>query len=99
MKIGIVTLYDEAYREFGAVTASLKRDYCQKHGYDFIEDDSKTDMTRHLAWSKIPAILEYLPKYDYLVWMDADTLIMNPEKRLEEFRNLKASSMMAPFKG
>lgn len=75
----------DKFREDVKYGIRSKVEYCKRHGYDFIQDDSKTDYTRHLAWSKIPAILEYLPKYDYLVWIDADTLIMNPEKKLEDF--------------
>lgn len=59
-------------------------EYCNKHKYDYIEDESVVDWSRPLQWAKILLILKYLPEYDYVVWIDADTLIMNPEVRLEE---------------
>jgi len=62
--------------------------YCSKHGYDFIQDESVVDNTRDLQWSKIQLLLKYLQpsverKYDYLVWIDADTYIMNNEITIE----------------
>jgi hypothetical protein len=86
IKIGIVSLaVGEKFREDVKYGIRTKVKYCEKYGYDFIEDDSNTDHTRHLAWSKIPVILAYLEKYDYLVWMDADTIITNDDKKMEWF--------------
>jgi hypothetical protein len=86
MKIGVCSLaVGDKFRNDVKYGIRTKVEYCKKHGYDFIEDDSKTDYTRHLAWSKIPVILEYLSKYDYLVWMDADTIITNDNLKLEDF--------------
>jgi len=86
MRIGVCSLaIGDAFKEAVKYGVRSKVLYCQKHGYDFIQDDSLTDHSRHLAWSKIPVILNYLTKYDYLVWVDADTLIMNPDKRLEDY--------------
>ena len=62
--------------------------YCKKHGYDFIDDDDiyyEKGQDRSIAWSKILVVKKYLPYYDYVVWMDADTLIMNDEIKLEDF--------------
>jgi predicted O-methyltransferase YrrM len=57
-----------------------RAEYCKKHGYDFREDedDKIIDTTRPLAWSKINLILRCLEDgYNYVVWIDADTFIMN----------------------
>jgi len=88
MKIGVISLAIgdkfKADVKYGILT---KQKYCSKHGYDFLTSEGKTDYSRHLAWSKVPAILQYLrPEYgyDYLVWIDADTLIMNDSIRVED---------------
>jgi galactosyl transferase GMA12/MNN10 family len=69
--------------------------YALRHGYTRITDESVCDPSRPLPWSKIPLIQKYLSHYDYIVWMDADVLIMNPEIKLEIFINMmKPSSFM-----
>ena len=39
-------------------------------------------------WSKVPLLREILPKYDYVIWIDGDMMIMNPDIRLEHFIEL-----------
>lgn len=85
MKIGIVTLYDDTHRDFGAITASLKKDYCQKHGYRFYLFTASLDKLRHPSWSKLPALLRSFADNDYLFWSDADALIVKTDTRLESF--------------
>ena len=60
--------------------------YCAKHGYDFVDaDESIVDTTKPIPWSKVRLIQEYLnKKYDYIVWVDGDTHIMNMEIKLED---------------
>lgn len=85
-KIGICTLsIGEKYRQRTKGSLQNKVEYCAKYGYDLIEDDLVYDTSKHIAWSKINLILKYLDKYDYLVWIDADILIMNDKIKLESF--------------
>lgn len=93
-KIAVVSLYiGEVYSEKTKYGRLSKMKYCEKMGYDYFDDEDVFDTTRHPAWSKIKIIQRYLAKknddqtnvYDYVVWMDADSLIMNDEKRLETF--------------
>jgi|UniRef100_A0A6C0D1M5 hypothetical protein len=88
MKIAVCSLHiGERYK----VTTKLGRDskikYCDKHNYDYIEDESVYDNTRPIQWSKILLLIKYLQKYDYLVWIDADTMIMNSDITLESIIN------------
>lgn len=41
------------------------------------------DVSRPPAWSKIPAIRNSLRNYDWVFWLDSDTLIMNNKFKLE----------------
>ena len=61
--------------------------YAEKHGYDFKDDEDIYDRTRHPAWSKVLLILRYLKFYDYLLWIDADTFIMNDEIMIPDLIN------------
>jgi hypothetical protein len=84
MRIGLCSLtVGEKYKEYTKWSRENKILYCKKHNYDFIEDESILDLSRPIPWSKIPLLLKYLPLYDYLVWVDADILIMNDQITIE----------------
>lgn len=86
MKIGIcfMSIGDE-YKQRTKYSRQNKILYSEKYGYDFIEDESVYDGgEKGIPWYKLLLILKYLDKYDYIVWMDADLLIMNNEIKLED---------------
>ena len=68
-----------------------KRAYAARHGYAFVEGGEDVwDRRRPIAWSKIRFILKYIDQYDYVFWSDADVIITNPAKRLEDVFELSA---------
>lgn len=71
------------YRRLGPLALANHRRYCDRHGYDFI-DEVTIDRSRPAAWSKIPAILAALDEYDWVVWADSDTIVLDGDRRLEE---------------
>ena len=86
MKIGLCTLtIGEAYKEKTKWTTINKKSYCSRHGYEFIDDETIWDKTKPIPWSKILLLLKYLDQFDYIVWIDADILIMNMEMKIETF--------------
>lgn len=89
LKIALLTLVlgSEEYRKIVKYGHLGKELYAKKHGYDFRCDEDTWDKSRPYAWSKVQLILKCLRenKYDYVVWIDADTHIMNDEKCLEDF--------------
>ena len=61
-----------------------KRAYADRHGYKLVLAGGETiDPHRPPAWSKIKALSQYLPFFDYMIYMDVDTLVMNMEVTLE----------------
>lgn len=89
MKIGIITLAtgEKFIRDIKYGRKTLEN-YCTLHGYNLLEDLSLVDIhDREIQWTKIPLILKYLSispdEYDYLVWIDADTIIMNQTIKVE----------------
>ena len=89
MKIGVITLAvgEKFLKDIKYARITLK-DYCKKHNYDFLEDTSLvTNHDREIQWTKILLVQKYLEikEYDYLVWIDADIVILNPEITLESF--------------
>lgn len=86
MRIAILSLaIGEEYKKSVELCQKSKKMYCDKNNYDYIEDSSVYDSTRHPAWSKVLLILKYLSFYDYVVWMDADIIIMNDSLKLEPY--------------
>jgi hypothetical protein len=86
MKIGLCYLsIGEKYKEKTKWGRINKINYCKKHNYTFIEDDNIYDKNKTIPWSKIHLLLKYINDYDYLVWMDADLLIMNNDITLESY--------------
>ena len=50
--------------------------YCKKYNIDYVFH-SQTD--KNIYWAKMYLLREYLPSYDYVVWLDSDTIIANAE--------------------
>lgn len=83
-------IYDKCM-EPSATKASLnKRDYADKHGYVFIsrsrefaQQALRADQ-RRTVWGKIDVIEKVLPKFDWLLWLDMDAVIMNSQQTIEE---------------
>ena len=42
-----------------------------------------TAASRPSSWSKIPAVLAHLSKHDWVMWVDADTVVTNHDFRVE----------------
>lgn len=92
-RIGVVTiLIGNAYQKKMSYCTETKINYCKKHGYDLIlaHDPHPTCFgieakSRHPAWQKITVISKYLGDYDWICHIDADTMIMNDEVKLESF--------------
>lgn len=99
-KICLTTLTDESEKSmatkfFGwrnydgllGLTWENKQSYADRHGYTLWNESSELDKSRPPSWSKILAVKRLLTQEDcdWVFWMDADTVIMNPERRLEDF--------------
>ena len=94
--IAIVTSYGFSARDtYAKISDQLKWEYAQAHGYHFFADCSELTTvggTRSpyfgqivplMGFIKLDLLLHFLPRYKAVVWMDADLLITNKEKRLE----------------
>jgi hypothetical protein len=59
--------------------------YAEKHNYAVIIYDKPFNDDVSMCWNKIVTIMENLKNYEYLVWMDADAIIVNPTIKIESF--------------
>lgn len=90
MKITVCSLYiNPWYRQIVKYGKLSIETYCKKHGYDFIYETEKTsdgvyDGKRDPPWYKILLMIKLMDKdYDYIIWNDADSMIVNYDKKLE----------------
>ena len=51
------------------------RDYAARHGYHLIVASRRCD--RPASWCKIPLLQELLASYDFVLWIDADAIILD----------------------
>ncbi len=81
MKFAVLTSYNAAFGSISTLTDPIKKAYCERHGYDYI--CRQIDSEHHPVWLRIHLILELFDSYDWIMWMDADAFITNPEIKLE----------------
>lgn len=86
MKIAICQLITPNIDAFARYSAASTFAYCQRHGYAYFIQREKLIDDMHINWTKIK-FLEDLMKseIDFAVLIDADVLITDPSKILEEF--------------
>lgn len=84
MRVAVLTMCTSEMLAVGRLSDPNKRYYCRRHGYEFIPLDRTLDRSRPPQWSKILLLLEHLDRFDWLFWSDADSLVMNPDLRLED---------------
>jgi hypothetical protein len=100
--IAIATLYTPEIAELGLLTSGAMRAYAERHGYAAIVARSQLDPSRHPFWSKLALVEHYLsnhPSCKWLMWIDADAVITNPRKRLEDFLEKDVDFLVAEDPG
>eukprot|EP00208_Stichococcus_sp_RCC1054_P004603 CAMPEP_0206136108 /NCGR_PEP_ID=MMETSP1473-20131121/1342_1 /ASSEMBLY_ACC=CAM_ASM_001109 /TAXON_ID=1461547 /ORGANISM="Stichococcus sp, Strain RCC1054" /LENGTH=303 /DNA_ID=CAMNT_0053528387 /DNA_START=420 /DNA_END=1331 /DNA_ORIENTATION=+ len=65
------------------LTRDNKVHYAEMHGYTYEDASALVSDERPASWSKILAVQHYLKDADWVMWLDADTIVTNPEIRLE----------------
>ena len=82
--------YGEEYKEKVKVCMESKERYATKHGYVIRDIEDIVDNTRPISWSKIKSIQSALENtlMDFVVWLDADTMITNDMYTLDDIFTL-----------
>lgn len=84
MNIGLITAYDISERGLARITIPNKQAYCDIRKYTLITSKFPRKRERPILWYKIALLLENLAQYDYCVWSDCDSLIMDEHKQIED---------------
>jgi len=89
MKVRIVMLYDDSYAEAGRISESVARAYALKWGCDFVCYRHALCQDLNPSWNKLLAVTLNLPYADWVLWLDADALIIrddiSPQSVIERF--------------
>lgn len=76
MKIALLDCCNYRYKEIFNLTYSSKLKYCKKFNFDFLQYSfNLEDRTQH--WGRILGIKEKILNYDYIIYLDTDTIITN----------------------
>jgi hypothetical protein len=81
MTYSVLMFYDDHRATVGKVFSRVAEAYCQRHGYHFKCHTQILDSRRNASWNKVLAtrMLLDITCSDWVVWLDADVLIVNPE--------------------
>lgn len=78
MKLAILTCTTKNRKWLYDLTNPSKEQYCKLHDIDYIFSDTYyPDVNRHAYWNKIKMICDYLPHYDWVIWIDDDAGFVN----------------------
>jgi hypothetical protein len=83
MKVLILSGYDDAMKEVGDRCTATHRNYAERRGYD-CEVVRHYRPDTHPSHQKIRIIQERIDRYDRIMWLDADSVVMDMDQRPAE---------------
>lgn len=81
LKIAIITIENRESEYLKIHNKSISK-YCKKFGYDYIFKTTY-DSDLPVYWHKLLIVKDHLKDYDYILWLDSDTIICNYDIQLE----------------
>jgi len=92
LRIALLSFHDRGvradYETIGRTTEHRLRQYAQRHGYEVHVHSkpipSPDSILRMASWNKVLMAIRYLSSYDWIMWIDADALVMNLDVRVED---------------
>lgn len=90
MRFKIITAYTNNIKEISDISYESYQNFCNKNNIE-IQRFELNDIERPASWYKIQLILdEFKHGYDYIMWVDADTLLINNEFKIESILDEKS---------
>lgn len=90
-KVLVFTGADEKMKEVFDLTIPSKLNYAKKWNYDFLMINSFKVYSqygmddRHIGFSRFISAMELLSHYDYVMWLDGDSIITNNSYNIHDF--------------
>ncbi len=72
-----------SYSELAKITMPSYEEYCKIHGYDFKSICINPSTGRLIGWDRFKFFLDNIDNYDYLFYVETDSMLMNQTIRLE----------------
>ena len=76
MKIALLDCHQNNYDEIARLTSPSKTLYCKKYGYGFITEHFD-NIGKFPTWGRVLKLQQHLPAYDWVLYLDTDTIITN----------------------
>lgn len=73
----LCTLAAGPHLELLALSEPTLRAYAERHGYDLVVERGSLCPERPVAWSKIVLIRSLMERYDLVVWVDVDAMVLD----------------------
>lgn len=88
-KFIIISAYTDNFKEIADISYQTYEKYCKKQDMSF-SIFKLINIERPASWYKIPLILDRFKEgYEYVMWVDADTLVINNDFKLNDIINNK----------
>jgi len=87
LKIAVLDTHEQSYNQIAKLTLHSKIKYCEKYNYTFIHEVFNiTELKDYFpTWGRVLKIQKYLPNFDYLLYLDTDTIITNYQIPIENY--------------
>jgi hypothetical protein len=83
--VKLLTGFDRGFRAIGDITVPRMRQLADRFGYDFRYDDTLSAAPHRPNWAKVPYLLRELADgADFVVWIDADALILRFDRDIRD---------------
>jgi len=80
----IIQTCDENYENLSEITFNNNKEYANKNGYDFISYNHNLNDSKTAHWQKYIALRRHIKNYKWVLFLDADCIIMNHNIKLED---------------
>ncbi|QXZ09253.1 hypothetical protein KUF54_14665 [Comamonas sp. Y33R10-2] len=84
--IALVMYYTPNIRSFSAIAESNIERYCKRHGYTlYVHRETPPDVEEGISgtWLKPWLLHKHLPQHEWVIWVDADMLLIDQSQPLE----------------
>jgi hypothetical protein len=85
MNILFFQITNQNTKPYSDFCCSINKDYCNLHGYNYLEINSEKIEGYHYTWSKIFKSIELINEtnYDFYFFLDADACVINKSIKIE----------------
>lgn len=80
MSRAIASIGTGPHRRLLSLAARTFRPYARRHGYELHLYDEVVDASRPTSWSKVKILRDLLDRYDPVVWLDSDLMVVDPRE-------------------